>query len=143
MRYLLDTCLLVSALRSRHGASNQLLRLLFEGKLPVVIHYKLLAEYRAVLARMAHAGDLPFTPPQLERFLGAVVAVAEEVEVRYLLRPNLRDENDNFVFEIAFAASPCTIVTHNIRDFAKPELVWRGVEVKTPQRVLQEVRNHA
>ena len=48
--------------------------------------------------------------------------------------------DDNFIYEIAFAASPCTIVSHNVRDFAAPELRWPGVMVKTPQLVLREVR---
>jgi predicted nucleic acid-binding protein len=68
---------------------------------------------------------------------------AQEVEVRDLWRPNLRDEGDNFVFEAAFAASPATIVTHNVRDFRQPEMEWPGVLIKTPQRVLTEVSSHA
>ncbi len=63
--------------------------------------------------------------------------------MRYLWRPNLRDEGDNFVYEAAFAASPATIVTHNLRDFRKPELDWPGVFVKTPRQVLKEVSGNA
>jgi hypothetical protein len=47
------------------------------------------------------------------------------------------------VFEAAFAASPATIITHNVRDFRRPEIVWPGVLVKTPQQVLTEVSKHA
>ena len=143
MRYLLDTCVVVAALRSRRGASNQVLRLAFERVLPIVIHYKLLAEYCSVLARAAHLAEIGFTPARLDRFLAAIVTVAEEVSVRYLWRPNLPDEDDNFIYEIAFAASPCTIVSHNVRDFAAPELRWPGVVVKTPQLALREVRTDA
>jgi hypothetical protein len=79
----------------------------------------------------------------LDRFLAALVGVGQEVQVWYLLRPNLPDEGDNFIFEIAFAASPCAIVTHNVRDFAKPELRWPGVIVQTPGSLLQEIEPHA
>jgi hypothetical protein len=79
----------------------------------------------------------------VERLLAAFVMAAQEVEVRDLWRPNLRDEGDNFVFEAAFAASPATIVTHNVRDFRQPEMEWPGVLIKTPQRVLTEVSSHA
>ena len=41
---------------------------------------------------------------------------------RYLWRPNLKDEGDNFIMEIAVAAWPCTIVTHNLKDFVRAEL---------------------
>ena len=135
MRYVLDTCVVVSALRSRNGASNRVLRLALLGELPAVCHYKLLAEYRDVLFRMLRRGELEFSPVQVERFLAALVIAAQEVEVRYLWRPNLPDETDNFVYEAAFAASPATIVTHNVRDFRRPEIEWPGVLVKTPQQV--------
>ena len=138
MRYLLDTCVVASALRFRLGASNLILRWALEGRLPVVIHYKLLSEYREVLGRMVADGGIPFTGKQVDRFLASLVGVADEITIRFLWRPNLRDEGDNFVFETAVAASPCTIVTHNARDFESPELRWPDVEVRTPQQLIQE-----
>jgi putative PIN family toxin of toxin-antitoxin system len=143
VRYVLDTCVVVSALRSKNGASNRLLRLVFEGKIRVVCHYKLLSEYREVLSRMVTAAELEYSRAQVERFLAALVTASEEVEVRYLWRPNLPDEGDNFVYEAAFAASPSTIATHNLRDFRKPEIGWAGVLVRTPQQILTEVLKHA
>jgi len=143
VRYVLDTCVVVSALRSRNGASNRVLRLVFERKIRVVCHYKLLSEYREVLFRMVKSRELRYTWAQVERFLAALVTASDEVEVRYLWRPNLPDEGDNFIYEAAFAASPSTIVTHNVRDFRKPEMKWPGVLVRTPQQVLIEVSKHA
>lgn len=140
---MLDTCVVVSALRSRNGASNRVLRLALLGEVPAVCHYKLLSEYRDVLFRMVRSGEVAFSRAQVERFLAALVMAAQEVEVRYLWRPNLPDESDNFVYEAAFAASPATIVTHNLRDFRKPEIAWPGVWVKTPQQVLSEVSRNA
>jgi uncharacterized protein len=139
----LDTCVLVSALRSRSGASNQVLRLVLLGNLRAACHYKLLYEYRDVLFRMLERGELVYSQHQIERVLAALVDATEEVDVRYLWRPNLPDEGDNFVFEAAFAASPATIVTHNVRDFQRPEIKWPGVFVKTPQQVLIEVSGYA
>jgi predicted nucleic acid-binding protein len=133
----------VSALQSRNGASNRVLRLALLGELPAVCHYKLLAEYSEVLFRMVRSGELVYSRDQVERFLAALVTVSQEVEVRFLWRPNLPDEGDNFVYEAAFAASPATIVTHNVRDFRRPQLEWPGVLVKTPQQVLIEVSERA
>lgn len=143
MQYVLDTCVVVSALRSRNGASNRVLRLALLGEIPVVCHHKLLSEYRDVLFRMVRRGELIFSRDQVERLLAAFVTAAQEVEVRFLWRPNLPDEADNFVYEAAFAASPATIVTHNLRDFRRPEIPWPGVIVKTPRQVLSEVSRHA
>ena len=86
---------------------------------------------------------MAYSQCQVGRLLAALVTAAQEVEVRYLWRPNLRDEGDNFVFEAAFAASPATIVTHNVRDFRRPEMDWPGVLVKTSQQVLTEGSRHA
>jgi len=132
MRYVIDTCVVVSALRSRRGASNALLRRVFQRHLPVVMHFKLLAEYRDVLLRPEIRLATGLNEVQIERFLAALVGVAEEVPVQYLWRPNLPDEDDNFVVEIAVAASPCTIVTHNVRDFRHGERQFAGVHVIRP-----------
>jgi hypothetical protein len=108
-----------------------------------VCHYKLLSEYREVLFRMVNGGELRYPWTQVERFLAVLVTASEEVAVRYLWKPNLPDEGDNFIYEAAFAASPATIVTHNVRDFRKPEIAWPGVLIKTPQQILSEVSQHA
>lgn len=109
-------------------------------KIRIASHHKLWWEYRDVLRRMQSTGEIAYSWRRIERLLAALAGVSEEVEVRYLWRPNLPDESDNFVFEVAFAASPATIVTHNIRDF-RGELLWSGVLVKTPREVLMEMQD--
>lgn len=138
MRYLIDTCVLVSALRSKRGASNLVLRKVLQGQFRIVMHYKLLSEYRDVLLRLEQQRVIPYTETQLESLLAALVGIADEVQVRYLWRPNLRDESDNFVMEIALAAQPCTIVTHNVRDFARGELRFPGTLIRRPRDILLE-----
>ena len=138
MRYVIDTSVLVSALRSKNGASHLVLRRVYDGQLPIVMHYKLLSEYRDVLARPEMKTKLVYAESEIERLLAALVARAEEITVRYLWRPNLRDEKDNFLLEIAVAAQPCTIVTHNVRDFSNGELRFSSVPIKRPQDILLE-----
>ena len=92
---------------------------------------------------MVGRSELLYSRHQTERLLAVLVAATEEVDVRYLWRPNLPDEGDNFVFEVAFAASPATIITHNVRDFRRPQIEWPGMLVKTPAQVLEEVSRHA
>jgi predicted nucleic acid-binding protein len=72
VRYVLDTCVVVSALRSRNGASNRVLRLALLGKIPLVCHYKLLSEYREVLFRMVRREELVYSRDQVERVLAAL-----------------------------------------------------------------------
>ena len=102
------------------------------------MHFKLLAQYWDVLTRPEYRAHLIYTPAQIERVIAALVGVAEEVNVRFLWRPNLLDEGDNFVVEIAVAAQPCTIVTHNVRDFHAGELRFPAVFIKRPQEIIQQ-----
>ncbi len=139
MRYLIDTNVLVSALRSRRGASHAVLRRVFLGELPIVMHPKLLWEYRDVLGRQEIAAALTLSPQEVESLLAYLVHIASEVNIRYLWRPNLRDEGDNFVIEIAVAAAPCTVVTYNTRDFSVGELRFPDVILMTPKTLLQRL----
>lgn len=139
MRYLLDTNVLVAAFRSRNGASNAIIRRALLGELPLVIQQKLVFEYRDVLSRPGILGDAQLTWSEIEIVLAHLVASAQEIEVRYLWRPNLKDEGDNFIMEIAMAAWPCTIVTHNLNDFVRTELRFPHVALCTPGQLLQSL----
>jgi predicted nucleic acid-binding protein len=139
MRFLLDTNVVLSAFRSRLGASHALLRRALGREIQLVMHYKLASEYREVLSRYLPIEEGGVTFSDAERVLTRLVADADEIDVRYLWRPNLRDEGDNFIYEIAVASSPCTIVTYNLRDFAQGEIRFSGVYVKTPAEVLQSL----
>lgn len=142
MNYLLDTNVLISALRSRQGASHALVRRVLQGKLAITMHHKLLTEYQDVLSRPETLKSLVFSWEEIEAILAFIVAEAHEVNVNYLWRPNLKDEGDNFVMELAVAASPCILVTHNTKDFIAGELSFRNVWIKTPQQVLAEPVYH-
>ena len=82
--------------------------------------------------------SLVFEPNEIEMILARLVLVAQESRITFLWRPNLHDEGDNYLVEIAVAMQPCTLVTHNIKDFQQAELLFPHVIVKRPQQVLQE-----
>jgi hypothetical protein len=69
MKYLLDTNILVAALRSRRGASHELMRRVLQGKLPIVMHHKLLVEYRDVLSRPDILDGFIFSVDEIEKIL--------------------------------------------------------------------------
>jgi uncharacterized protein len=138
MKYLLDTCIIISALRSKQGASHFLLRKAIMKELPIIMHFKLLAEYHDVLTRPDIISALIYTHEDIEKILISLVNVAEEVNPHFLWRPNLKDEKDNFLIEIAVTCQPCTIITHNIKDFLQGELLFPSIFVKQPQEVIQE-----
>jgi putative PIN family toxin of toxin-antitoxin system len=141
MRYILDTNVLVAAFRSSIGASSALLQRTLHGELPVVVHPKLVYEYRDVLCRPEILEASGRTIHEVEVVLAQLVTKATEIDVRYLWRPNLRDEGDNFVLEIAVAAWPCTIVTHNISDFQRAELRFPHIVLVTPGHLMTSLRS--
>ena len=60
------------------------------------------------------------------------------VRVYYLWRPNLLDEADNHVVELAIAGSAESIVTHNTRDFRRNELHFPELSIVTPRALIAE-----
>lgn len=141
MRYLFDTNVLVAALRSRQGASHVLLRRALQGEMALVVHHKLVYEYRDVLSRPDFLAQTGLSVENVEVVLAHLVATARAIDVRYLWRPNLKDEGegDNFIVEIAVAAWPCTIVTHNLQDFARAELRFPQIAVCSPGQLLRSL----
>ena len=137
MRYLLDTNVLVAALRSSQGASHALVRRALQGELPLVVHQKLVYEYRDVLSRPTTLADTGLAWADAELVLAHLVARAQEVHVRYLWRPNLRDEGDNHLIELAVAGGAHAVVTHNVRDLRHGELSFEHLRVLTPAQCLE------
>jgi predicted nucleic acid-binding protein len=70
----------------------------------------------------------------------AFLSVCEWVQIYYTWRPNLPDESDNHIMELAVAAGASAIVTNNIRDFQRPELRFPGIRVITPMQLMKEIR---
>ncbi|UZA04722.1 PIN domain-containing protein [Moraxella bovis] len=55
-------------------------------------------------------------------------------------RPNLKDEGDNHLIELAVAGNANIIVSHNQKDFRQNELNF-GIQILTPEQLLQ-LRSH-
>lgn len=134
-RVVLDTSVLVAALRSRRGASFGLLELLRAGAFEIAISVPLAVEYGAVLSR--HAVTLGLHPSEADTLVDYLCAVGRRQRIHFLWRPTLRDPNDDFVLELAVAACCDYIVTHNVADFAG---VGRfGVKLVRPGRFLRQL----
>ncbi|TFL13312.1 PIN domain-containing protein [Pusillimonas caeni] len=72
------------------------------------------------------------TARERREILAALAQAGRWVSVYYGWRPNLPDESDNHLIELAIAGGAQTIVTHNVRDVARGELAWKELRVLTP-----------
>ncbi len=68
--------------------------------------------------------------------LGSLAQTGRWVTTYYGWRPNLPDEADNHLIELAVAGQTAAIVTHNGRDLARGELNWRCLRMFTPAQCL-------
>lgn len=136
-KLILDTNVLVSAFTSGDGASREVLRRLLAKQATALISVALYSEYRDVLGRSDFLNRCPLSPVEVDELFFAFLACTEPVELYFSWRPNLRDEGDNHVYELAVAALDAPLLTHNQRDFMQPQLKFPSLKIMTPAQWLQ------
>lgn len=134
IKVVLDTSVLVAAVRSRNGASFALVASLPNPHMQICLSVAVYTEWQAVLSRPEHL------PPGADAnaalgFLRYLVSLAHLQDIHFLWRPFLRDPDDDMVLECAVASGCTYIVTHNIKDFRRTEQL--GVTAVTPGKLLQ------
>jgi putative PIN family toxin of toxin-antitoxin system len=117
-RLVLDTAVVASAFRSRHGASNLLLQAVAHRQAVACVMTALFLEYEDVLNRPEQRAASGLDAAATARALAALAAVLEPVDVHFRWRPQLRDPADEMVLEAAINGRADAIVTFNRRDFA-------------------------
>jgi len=131
----IDTNVLVSALRSKRGASFRLLRLLGDSRFEINVSVPLVVEYEKAAKGTVRRGGL--SAQGIDDILDFICAVARHRKIYYLWRPLLRDPKDDMVLELAVAGGCDFIVTYNQRDFIGAEEF--GIGVLTPKEFLQRI----
>ncbi len=141
-RVVLDTNVFVAALRSQGGASRAVLRLCLKRRCQPLMGEKLFNEFEEVLGRSGLFRTSPLTPREGEELLDAFLSVCEWVRVFYLWRPNLPDEGDNHLIELAVAGAAATLVTQNVRDVRGGELRFPQLRIETPAQFMTRWRKN-
>lgn len=140
VRAVLDTDVVVAAMRSPTGASAALLRAARGAKLTILLSVALALEYEAVCNQPEHQLASGLSGQEIEKFVTAVIAMAEPVRIHFLWRPQLRDPGDEMVLETAVNGGADNLITFNVRDYG--ELPGRfGIEVLLPREAIGRVKS--
>ena len=118
MKIVIDTNVLVAALRSRRGASFKLVSVLPSDKFAIAISVPLVFEYEDALKRLESSA---ITEQDIGDFIDFLCEIGHHQEIFFLWRPFIPNPSDDHVLEVAVAAGCDAIVTCNKRDF-------RGIE---------------
>ena len=140
-RTVLDTDVLVAAVRSDRGASRRLLTAALERRYPIVASVPLMLQYESVLTRSEHLEAAHISATDIGILLDALAVVVEPVRISYLWRPVLPDAGDDLVLETAVNGGAGIVVTFNRRHFG-PAATPFGLEVLAPGDAVRRLENH-
>jgi putative PIN family toxin of toxin-antitoxin system len=142
LRLVLDTDVLVAAVRSRRGASWQLADRALAREFTLLLSVPLVLEYEAVLTREEHRKVHRLSVPELGEVINSLVTVGEAVQIRFLWRPLLSDPADDMVLETAVNGRADLVVTFNQKDFAAVARSF-GLKILPPSEALHWLRGLA
>jgi len=138
MKIVIDTSVWISALITKDSQSRELLRLVFKEKLSPQMSDALFREYESVMKRKKIQQLTPLSTSEQNELFEAYLSTCRWNEIYYTWRPNLKDEDDNFVVELAVASGAEAIITYNIKDFKNAELLFKH-KIITPEDFIKEI----
>jgi uncharacterized protein len=138
-RVVIDTNVFTAALLSGTGANRRVLRACLSGQAHPLMGAALFSEYEDFLARSALMEKSPLSAVERRQLLEAFLSVCEWVRIYFLWRPNLPDEADNYLVELAIAGGADAIVTNNIADVQRSGLSFPHLQILTPAQFLKTI----
>jgi len=122
------------------GASSEVVALGLRAEAVPLMGAALLAEYEDVLGRPGLFARSHLHAAERDELLDIFLARCHWTRVYYRWRPNVPDEGDNHLVELAVAGGAQAIVTRNLRDLLRMELHFPAVRILTPEHFLRKVR---
>lgn len=134
-KIVIDTNVMVAALKSERGASYKLLSIIDEEKFQISISVSLIFEYEDVLKR----GDLNLSleKEDIDDILDYICKIGDKREIFYLWRPYLKDPKDDLLLELAVESESDFIITYNKKDFESIDKF--GLQALTPKEFLEKI----
>lgn len=103
-----------------------------------VIVYVLSFSIEAVMARDALFRKGTLSARERATVFDALLGACRWTQVYYLWRPNLPDEADDHLIELAVAGGAEAVVTKNVKDFSRAELQFARLAIMTPGQLIEE-----
>ncbi|NCC21829.1 MAG: putative toxin-antitoxin system toxin component, PIN family [Alphaproteobacteria bacterium] len=138
MKAVIDTNIFVGAIMKSGGIDRKVLEDCFKGEITPLMGDALYFEYESLLHREWLYENSLLSSFEREAFLDDLMSICRWVDVHYRWRPNLRDEGDNHVVELALAGGAERIVTWNRKDFRGGDLMFDQLRIITPADYLKE-----
>lgn len=99
----------------------------------------LFCEYEDVTRRDVIQRMCILSNDEIDKLLRSFFSICEWIPIYYLWRPNLKDEQDSHLIELAVAGNAKFVVTNNIKDFNNTELHFPELMILTPDQLLGEI----
>lgn len=139
MRLVLDTDVVVAAMRSPRGASAELLRRIDGGNAVMLLTVALALEYEAICTLPEHRLASGLSASEAALYVDGLIALAEPVKAFFRWRPQLRDAGDELVLEAAVNGQAEAIVTFNESHLREARKNF-GIEVIRPAEALRRIK---
>ncbi|MFZ0788052.1 MAG: putative toxin-antitoxin system toxin component, PIN family [Chromatiaceae bacterium] len=132
-----DTNVLVAACLREEGSSRAVIKRCLRRHSVPLIGTALFTEYEDLMSRDALFARSPLRKEERLQLFKGFLAVCRWTDVYFAWRPNLPDEADNHLIELAVAGGAAAIVSRNVRDLMGGELRFPQVRILTPEQCLE------
>jgi putative PIN family toxin of toxin-antitoxin system len=139
LKLVLDTDVIVAAMRSPEGASSAILKAAVCKEVILVTSVALAIEYQAVCCRAEHVLAAGLNTHEAREFVQTAISLMEPITTYFLWRPQLNDPNDEMVLEAAVNGGVSVLVTFNKRHFGTVSNRF-GIETLTPAEAIKRMK---
>ncbi|MCF4966631.1 putative toxin-antitoxin system toxin component, PIN family [Nostoc sp. CMAA1605] len=137
IKIVVDTSVFISALISSQGISRELIRRCLTGEYQPLMGNALFSEYESVIQREEIIAKCPLNSEEIFVLLASLMSVSQWISIYYLWRPNLKDEADNHLIELAVAGNAQIIATYNVKDFQNAQLLFPNLSILKPEEIIR------
>jgi putative PIN family toxin of toxin-antitoxin system len=130
-----DTSVFVGACLGK-GPASMVIEGCLQRRFQPLMAAALLSEYEDILGRNGLFARSRLGKAERNELLDIFLSHCRWTRIYYGWRPNLRDEGDNHLVELAVAGGAEYIVTYNIRHLKSMELKFVGLALATPAQLL-------